>query len=97
MALHKTNLDTLRVIAKKHREQSEALRISGEHPAQGLAIGAAALSIEDAIAEIEGLRAAVAAECERCAEIAENWRSPYGGPRDGEVAEAIAEEIRKGG
>lgn len=34
-------------------------------------------------------------ECERCAKIAEEWRSPYGSPRDLEVAQAIAEAIRK--
>lgn len=37
---------------------------------------------------------ATLAERERCAKIAESWRSPYGGPRDLEVAEAIAAAIR---
>lgn len=31
---------------------------------------------------------------EECARIAESWRSPYGGPRDVEVAQAIAAAIR---
>lgn len=39
-------------------------------------------------------RALLDAERERCATIAERWRSPYGGPRDLEVAQAIAEAIR---
>jgi hypothetical protein len=33
-------------------------------------------------------------ERECCAKIAETWRSPYGGPRDLEVAQAIAAAIR---
>jgi hypothetical protein len=35
-------------------------------------------------------------ERERCAKVAENWRSPHGGPRDLEVAQAIAKAIRRG-
>lgn len=43
------------------------------------------------------LEEAEIAERERCAQIAESWRSPYGGLRDAEVAEAIAEKIRMSG
>lgn len=35
----------------------------------------------------------VLAERKRCAKIAENWRSSYGGPRDLEVAQSIAAAI----
>lgn len=44
----------------------------------------------------DALLDAVPAERERCARIAEAWHSPYGGPRDAEVKQAIADAIRSG-
>lgn len=50
---------------------------------------------EAAINCAKAVEAARLDEREQCAKIAETWRSPYGGPRDFEVAEAISAIIRK--
>lgn len=48
------NLDSLRVVARKHREWEAPYKEAGDP--RGLAIGAVGLLIEDAISELEQLR-----------------------------------------
>lgn len=70
----------------------ERLRAAGKHMEQ-LYTGALKDAERDLL-ERDRLREAARSIRETCAVIAETWRSPHGGPRDLEVAQAIAKSIR---